>query len=237
MHTITEPDTGFSLLSYMQWLDSALPIGGFSHSFGLETCVQEERVTTTAHLKQYIETMLLYAWAPVDALAIKAVYGCVPAGELNRLWELDQLHHAQRGAFETREGVAKMGRRLLQLAKSVYPKADWGPLEAAMREGRCIGTHPVVHGWLSLQLGVPLAVAAEGYLYTCTVTCINSGLRLMSIGQTDGQRVLAQLLPIIKEAWSQYAACDPWEDGYGCTPLMDIAMMRHEALYSRLFMS
>ncbi|MCS7460272.1 urease accessory protein UreF [Paenibacillus doosanensis] len=226
-----------SWLSYVQMLDSALPIGGFSHSFGLETLVQMGIVEKPEQLQEYIATMLLQSWAPVDALAVKAVYLYAPAEDWQSLWEVDRMQHVQRAAVETREGVLKMGRRLFQLASSIHPRLDWEPLQTAVREGRCFGTHPLVHGWVSYRLQVPLAMAAEGYLYTCTMTCINSGLRLMSIGQTEGQRLIAELAPIITEAWRNVRHLDPLEDGFSSTPAAEIAMMRHEALYSRLFMS
>ncbi|WP_246079115.1 urease accessory protein UreF [Paenibacillus piri] len=224
-------------LSYVQLLDSALPIGGFSHSFGLETLVQEGIIRRPAQLKQYIETMLSQSWAPIDALAVKAVYVYSPDEQWDSLWRADQMQHVQRAAAETREGVVKMGRRLYQLARSIYPQLMWEPLQTALQERRCRGTHPLIHGWVSRQLQVPLDMAAEGYLYACTMTCINSGLRLMSIGQTEGQRLLAELTPAIAQAWREARHLDPLEDGFGCTPQADIAMMRHEALYSRLFMS
>ncbi|MCZ8517510.1 urease accessory protein UreF [Paenibacillus filicis] len=228
---------GKNWLAYSQFLDSALPIGGFSHSFGLETLVQSGRVETQEELRKYIETMLFGSWAPVDALAVKAVYAYAPDARWEELWRVDRLQHVQRQAAETRDGVAKMGRRLLQLGRAAYPVLAWEPLGTALAEQRCIGTHPLIHGWLSRELEVPLDMAAEGFLYACTVTCINSGLRLMSLGQTEGQRLLAGLLPAIQAAWRECAALDPLEDGYACTPSAEIAMMRHEGLYSRLFMS
>ncbi|MEK8129653.1 urease accessory protein UreF [Paenibacillus filicis] len=226
-----------SWLAYTQFLDSALPIGGFSHSFGLETLVQEGIVQTPSELKLYLETMLRFNWSTLDALAVKAVYVYAPAGEWERLWQVDRMQHVQRSAAETREGVAKMGRRLHKLACSMYPELSWEPLTQAMNDRRCIGTHPLLHGWVVWQLGVPLTAAAEGYLYQCVLTGVNSGLRLMSLGQTEGQRLIASLLPAIRHAWSLAEALDPLEDGMSSTPQADLAMMRHETLYSRLFMS
>lgn len=227
----------FQWLSYMQFLDSALPVGGFAHSFGLETMVQTGRMASSDQLKQYIQTMLLHSWSTSDAMAVKAVYVYGgPQSDLDSIWRIDQMLHASRAAVETRDGQHKMGKRLLQLATAVYPAASFAPLQEAIRQRRCPGTHPLVHGWLSQQLGVPLALALEGYLYTCTVTCINSALRLMSMGQTEGQQLLATLLPTVREA-ARKAEGWPVEEPCTSTIAAEIDMMNHETLYSRLFMS
>ncbi|OAS15326.1 urease accessory protein UreF [Paenibacillus oryzisoli] len=226
----------FHWLAYQQLLDSALPIGGFSHSFGLETLVQQGRLTTISELEAYIRSMLACSWASSDAMVIKAAYLHIPQGELEKLWELDHMLHVQRVGSESRSGVQKMGRRLLQLSRSLYPELNWQPLDDEVSAGRCSSNHPVVHGWVSYHLGVPLNQAAEGYLYTCIMTCINSALRLMSIGQTQGQMLLAKLVPLTGSEWQRVSQLDPME---ACTnsPSADLAMMQHETLYSRLFMS
>ncbi|MGQ7890152.1 urease accessory protein UreF [Paenibacillus sp. WC2504] len=226
----------FHWLAYQQLLDSALPIGGFSHSFGLETLVQQGRLETVDELEAYISTMLLHSWSSSDAMVIKAAYMHIPEGEWNQLWAIDHMLHVQRVSSEARSGVQKMGRRLLQLSRAMYPEVDWKSLDEAVKDGRCSANHPMVHGWVSYHLSVPLDQAVEGYLYSCVMTCINSALRLMSMGQTQGQMLLAKVIPLIGSQWQRVAHLDPM-DAYTNSPSADLAMMQHETLYSRLFMS
>lgn len=233
---MTLPAANYSWLRYAQLLDSALPIGGFSHSFGLETAVQSGKIVKIADLREYIQTMIFHAWAPMELMAIKAVYQYGPSAEWERIWLVDQIQHVQRMAAETREGTLKMGRRLLKLAHAMYPDLFWGPLDEAIQQSKCYGTLPIIHGWIAWQLGVPLTQSAEGFLYNSITHCINSALRLMSIGQTEAQSLLAELLPQALIAWQSVAHLDP-EDCHSNSPAADVYMMQHEMLYSRLFMS
>ncbi|MEI7025407.1 urease accessory protein UreF [Paenibacillus sp. y28] len=223
-------------LAYTQLLDSALPIGAFSHSFGLETMVQLGEIQTVDELKRYLAAMLVWNWAPADGMGIKAVYTYAPEARWEELWRTDQRLHAQRLASETRDGVQKMGRRLLLLCQNMHPQLMWQPLEQAVRQRHTAGTHAVVHGWTCWQFGLPLEMAAEGYLYTCLTTSVGSALRLMSMGQTEGQALIVAMLPFVQEAWRRAADGDPGAPR--STALgSEIFMMKHEELYSRLFMS
>lgn len=223
-------------LAMQQLLDSALPIGGFSHSFGLETMVQDGRMNRSAQLYDYASAMLLQSWASSDAMVIKAVYRNAPKGNWEKVWAIERIVHLQRVASETRSGVEKMGRRLLQLAAAIHPQLDWSPLLEAMKAGNCFASHPLSHGYACWVLGISEEKAIQGYLYTCIVTCVNSALRLMSMGQTEGQSLIARLIPLTTDALEIVRATDP-EQAYSNMPMAEMAMMRHERLYSRLFMS
>ncbi len=140
--------------------------------------------------------------------------------------------HFQRLGAETRDGMEKTGRRLLRVAPSLFPDLPLADLSADIREGRALGTHPLVFGTICRRLNVPLDRAAEGYLYACASTCVNAALRLMSVGQNEAQRLVAGSFPVMEEAWSAVKDMDP-EDAYGAMPLAEMAMIRHERLMNR----
>lgn len=229
-------DPAIAWLALQQLLDSALPIGGFSHSFGLETLVQEGRVRTAGQLERYTTAMMLQSWAPADAMIIKAVYRAAGDDRWADAWHVERLVHAQRLAVETRTGMEKMGRRLLKLAEAIFPQLDTRELTRAAAAGEALATYPLVYGYLCAALGIPLERAVQGYLYNGIVTSVGSALRLMAIGQTEGQAIIARCVARTPAAWELVQAMEP-EDAWSDMPLAELAMIRHETLYSRLFMS
>ncbi|QGG57200.1 urease accessory protein UreF [Paenibacillus sp. B01] len=223
-------------LVLQQLLDSALPIGGFSHSFGLETLVQEGDIARPDELEAYLRAMLRQSWTTTDALVVRAVYRDAPVEAWERLWAAERLVHVGRMSAETRSGMEKMGRRLLKLAGSSYPELDLARLEAAYRSGDCLLTHPLVFGWICWQAGIGEEQALQGWLYGCLSNAVNSALRLMAIGQTEAQRLLALLSGETVPAARAALAMEP-EDAWSDMPGSELGMIRHETLYSRLFMS
>ncbi|MNB76234.1 Urease accessory protein UreF [compost metagenome] len=225
-----------SWLAIQQMLDSAIPIGGFAHSFGLETAVQEGRIRHSGDLEEFVGTLILQNWATADAMVVKAIYEDAPGGEWSRAFEIERLVHLQKISSESRQGAEKMGRRLLRLAASIHPSLDWSPMLRGYEAGDCLATHPFVHGFVSYRLGSPLDQAVQGYLYSCVVTAVGSALRLLSIGQTEGQILIARLFPLIGQGWKITQSL-PSEDVYTNSPAAERYAICHETLYSRLFMS
>jgi len=228
--------TPSAFLSFVQLLDSALPIGGFSHSFGLETYVQQGKVATVAQLEQYMAGQIHSSLVRMDGLAIKGVYGAIPEQNWETVARLDAIIHVQRAPRESREGMHKMGRRLIKLGKSLYPEAKLPQLEELLERYRGYGTYPIVFAWIARHLDMELDAAVHGYLYTSVQTMVNSALRLMSIGQTEGQLLIRRMQQTAEQEWTAASALPP-DQLHSFSAAHDIGAMQHETLYSRLFMS
>jgi Urease accessory protein UreF len=229
-------EKGTRLLAYVQLLDSALPIGSFSHSFGLETYVQEGRITNRPQLAAFIESQLHSNLTRVEGLAIKGCYLALREGNLDKVARLDSIVQAQRLARESREGLQKMGRRLFKLATTLHPWMDFDKLKDALERHHSSGTLPIIHAYINYHLEIDLNDAVTGYLYSSVNMMVGSALRLMSLGQTEGQAILTSMFPVIEREWNAVSHMDP-EQMHSFSFAQEIAAMNHETLYSRLFMS
>lgn len=228
--------SGSRLLSYVQLLDSALPIGGFSHSFGLETYVQQGNIQTMEQLEAFLRSHIHSSLVRLDGLAMRGIYQAIASDDLWKVCLLDKMIHIQRTPRESREGMHKMGKRLLRLAKTLYPWMDFNPLEQALAKYNAYGSLPTIHTWISYHLEVECDEAVKGYLYSSVVTLVNSALRLMSMGQTAGQVLIQQMIKVINEEWEK-AAEEQHDHIHSFAVVHEIHAMNHETLYSRLFMS
>lgn len=223
-------------LKFVQLLDSALPVGGFAHSFGLETWVAQGRIRTAEDLRGYLECLLSQAVAPMDGWVIRQVYAGKEQSEARVVWEADEVYYASRLAGEVREASVRMGRRLLHLVQALYGWPVVQDLARWIGDGKCRGTHPVVFAWICHALPVSVEKAIGGYLYTTMVNQLQAALRLMKLGQTEAQQLLNELLPVvIQETRKKNGERDVF--CYTNFVAHDIFSMNHEHLYTRLFVS
>ncbi len=225
-----------NFLAYVQMLDSALPIGGFSHSFGLETYIQKGVIRSMEELEEYMNSQIHCSLVRLEGLAIKGMYQAMADNDLRRFCQLDSILHVQRPASESRDGQHKMGRRLLTLGRKLYPWMNFDELEQALSDYQAYGTVPALHTWIACSLGISSDDAVRGFLYSAVSVIAGSALRLMSVGQTECQLLISRGTSRIAEEWSKVCELEP-EQLHSFSPMQDIYAMNHESLYSRLFMS
>jgi len=218
-----------ALLRLQQFADSALPIGGAAHSFGLESLV-DAGLLNTENLEAFLEDYIQ------EVGVLEAAY-CARSCELTRPqlltwfgWNLEFA--ARRPARESREASAAMGKRFLDLAARLS-NSDllW---EAAERGSE---VHlALCFGLTAGVLGVDPELAAAVFLQQSLTTLISCCQRLLPLGQTRAHEILWRLKPAIVEAARLGADTSPG-DVFCFSPLLDIASARHPSLHTRLFIS
>ncbi len=216
-----------ALLSLLQLSDPALPIGGYAHSGGLETYVQEGVVCDTRSAGRFVRDMLSTNLYYTDAALAGLAHSAVCAGDHNRLMELDRLCEAVKMPKEIREASRKLGGRLLKIFGAICDRKGSGP---APRH------YTVAFGYCAAVLGIGLREALTGFYYNAAAGMVTNCVKLIPIGQQDGQELLFGLQPLIAELVEK--SLEPDEDMIGlCCTGLDIRCMQHERLYSRLYMS
>src|ERR671924_872387 len=221
-------------LALLQLCDTALPIGAYVFSNGLETYTQQGLVSEVTTLQEWLEAILHHTVHGSHLLPVALAHRATAAGDWAQLERLDQHLTAMKHARELREASVKTGQGLLRLAVQVWPGPAVERLHALCRQRRVVGHQALVLGVIGCQLGCEERVIIEAAGYQWLSSMVSAALRLLPIGQLAGQRVLTALLlhlPGIADEIQHQG----WDDLSSAAPEFDIRAMQHETLYSRLF--
>jgi urease accessory protein len=219
-------------LRLQQFADSALPIGGAAHSFGLESLIAAGLLDETG-LQSFLASWLQ------ETGVLEAAYcaaSCELAGDPNpdlekwTRWNLEL--GARKLARESRDASAAMGRRFLHLAARISRLSLLDRASAAGFEIHLAAAFGLVAGAMGLHSGP----AAAAFLQQSLTTLISCCQRLLPLGQTRAHEILWNLKPAVVDAVHRAALTPP--AAISCfTPLLDVASARHPALHTRLFIS
>lgn len=224
--TVTDAD----LFRLMAWTSPAYPVGGFSYSHGIEMAVEEGRLKKQADLVAYIASVLRQGAGRVDAVLLAEAHRAPDEASLD---EIAELAFAWRGTAETALESTQQGGSFASVTVSCWPDARFAAF-AARHRGRL--SHAVAFGAAAGMAGIPLRPALFAFLQGFCANLVSAGVRLIPLGQTDGQIATAALLPIISEC-ADAALTTPLEELGTAAPLLDMLSMRHETQYTRLFRS
>lgn len=243
--TITEGATaaslaGAELVRLLAWFSPALPIGAYSHSHALEAAIEAELVTDAATLEDYVATALRFGGGRLDALLLAAAHRATRSGRAcgdgADLEEIAITAAAMRGSRELALESAAQGLAMLQVVRQVWPAEALERLAALTRDAEVKPAQAVVAGVATAAHGLPLAPTLIAFLHGFVANLVSAGVRLVPLGQTDGQRVTAALEPSILEV-AAAAIAGSIDDLGSAAPMIDLLSMAHETQYTRLFRS
>jgi urease accessory protein len=223
-------------LAVLQFADGLFPAGGFAHSLGLETYVQDGVVRDRAGLEAFVAAHLEGAAGPADAVAVAASVRFAADDDVAGWIALDERLEAMKAVPEAREASRQMGRQTLRVAAALGADGFLAGLAHAVGDGLAPGHHAAVFGAALGRAGVEPAVAATAYLHSTAALLVGAGLRLIALGQLDGQRVLAAMRPRIARLAMAAATASP-ADMWSFNPGLELAGLRHATLDTRLFRS
>jgi urease accessory protein len=215
------------------WLSPAFPVGAFAYSHGLEWAVEAGDIADAVTLIAWLEDLCDHGAPRADALLFAAAHRAVAARDWAALREHNDLAIALAGSRERRLESAAQGGAFVVAARAAWNcealshlPEPWGdPVAYSV----AVGAAAAGHGF-RLETALPAFVAA------LFANLVSASVRLGAIGQTDGQRALAALLPRLTAMANECADADLDALG-GCALRSDLAAIRHETQYSRLFRS
>ncbi|MGX9134236.1 urease accessory protein UreF [Rummeliibacillus sp. JY-2-4R] len=224
------------ILSLFQLCDSNFPTGAFSHSYGLESYIQEDIVHDQGSfiqwLQVYVNEQLIYS----DGLASRLVYEALEEDDLEKVWKLDQMLTVQNLPRETREGTQRIGERMLFLVQSLYDIPIFSTYLERIRNKQSFGHPAIVFAIVGHHLGVQKSTTTLYYLYSTVSSLVQNAVRAIPLGQTAGQKTLQQFQETLVKATEKIQHLD--EDDFGIvSPGLELSQMKHERVNIRIFMS
>jgi len=229
----------FSLLALLRqqsWLSPAFPTGSYSYSHGVEWAVEAGHVHDRASLADWLEADLCHGSGRNEAIFFGEAWRSTIDDDLANLCRMAELAAAFRGTSEFALESSQQASACLATLRGIWPDRilDW--LAELLSEHHLQAALAVVLGIRSAREGIPIRLALPAFLQSYIANLVTAGVRLIPLGQTDGQRAIAELEETVLAASAQ--AMRATIDDLGSAAFMvDLASMAHETQYTRLFRS
>jgi urease accessory protein len=222
-----------TLYRLLAWLSPAFPVGAFSYSSGLEWAVEAGDIKDRESLKGWITTIVGEGGGFCDAVFFAHAYRAFNEGKCRLLHDVCALAAAFSPSKERHLETTAQGRAFVATAGAAWPCPALDQL-VALWSGPI--AYPVAVAVISAGHGIALKPALLAFLHAITANLVSAGVRLVPLGQTDGQRLLAALEAVVSDTAIR-ASATRLDDVGSAAFRADLASMRHEVQYTRLFRS
>jgi urease accessory protein len=220
-------------LLLLTWFSPAYPVGAFAYSHGLEWAHEAGDIRDAATLEAWLVDLIGHGAARTDAIMLAAAHRAAAGADVSTLAELCELGLALAGSAERRLETVTQGNAFILATRAAHPCASLDRLRAVVP-----GDVPyaVAVGTAAAGHGVGLDEVLPAFVLGFVANLVSAAVRLGVVGQTDGQRVLAALMAPVS-ALAEDAAGSTIDDLGACAFRSDLASLRHETQYARLFRS
>jgi len=223
-------------LRLLQLADSALPIGGYTHSWGLEAAIARGVVFDPATLERWTGQWLRASLGPLEGVLVGASCRAAGAGAPDAVWALNDVLDVSIMPASTRGASREMGEQLLHLGGTWAWAAPRLAPFLAVPAARAGWHHPVAFGLLGALAGGEPVDVVTAYLHQAALGMIGAGVRAIPVGHTHGQQVLAYLQDDICELAETLGGREAETAGSGC-PYYEVLCDEQTRLYARMYRS
>ncbi|BAQ60587.1 urease accessory protein UreF [Geminocystis sp. NIES-3708] len=222
------------LLLLLQLCNSSFPLGAYSYSEGLETLIEEKRIIDNQNLNQWLINELKYGSIRIELAIVIRSYNCYLKKDLEGLLYWNDWFSASRETSELRQQSWQMGKSFLRLMLSF--ESENQDLFDIINSFDSHCNYAIAFGILTAHWEIKIEDLLLGYIHNWINNLINVGVKLIPLGQTEGQNLLLNIkYEILKNVDAILSLKD--EELSSCSWGLSLASIKHEQLYSRLFRS
>jgi urease accessory protein len=225
-----------ALLRQQSWLSPAFPTGSYSYSHGIEWAVEAGHIHDRRSLVDWLEADLCYGSGRNEAIFFSEAWRCTTDRDCQQLLQIAEMAAVFRGTAEFALESSQQATACLATLRSVWPDRilDW--LSEKLSQRRAQPALAVVLGIRSARQKIPVAAALPAFLQSYLANLVSAGVRLVPLGQTDGQLAIAELEPAVLAVAAQAEEATIHDLGSAAF-MVDLASASHETQYTRLFRS
>ena len=225
-----------ALLKLQSWLSPAFPTGSYSYSHGLEWAVEAAYIKDRESLVDWLEADLCCGSGRNEAIFFSEAWRSARDNDCTKLFEIASLAAAFRGTSEFARESSRQASACSVTLRQVWPDRLLESLSQLLAESDVPPALAVVLGVRSAREGIPVGIGLPAFLQSYVANLVTAGVRLVPLGQTDGQLAVAALEEAVlaASARSRNATID---DLGSAAFMVDLASMEHETQYTRLFRS
>lgn len=220
-----------ALYRLLAWLSPSYPVGAFAYSHGLEWAVETGQIHDQASMRLWIDDLLHYGGGWSDAVLFANAHAA--GDDIDALIKLNDYALALAPSAERYLETSAQGTAFLKVTRDA-----WG-CDVIDKASTALGpdvAYPIAVAIAAAGHGIDRTDSLHAFLHGVVANLVSAGVRLIPLGQTDGQRALAELESAVSEM-TTHALNAPIDDIGGIAMLSDIAAMKHETQYTRLFRS